>query len=312
MGQQDIVALKKTERTLHRYLWGAGLAGLAIWGGVFATTWAYGMDKDTTVHAILVDLGKAGLTLAIGGVIGGYIKRLFDRIEDGREAFQKSMAKQEALQAEKIAFHQNILSDFKRVYDIVEHARLLIDAHKSAKTYGEQVRGLPDAIIILHNIKRALEHDKGPMKDEIRETAQTTISFLKKITSEFQAHYLNISRLQSQDEANNRVSREEAARTTRKPPTEISALAWTEIRRLPRLLILRHDCPYIAEDVAAEDLQALRAEAESEGWYENAHDVPQDAPTLLRRKYEVQFLEHIDNISQKLREHIGSKLTSVE
>lgn len=309
MQKQDAAALQQTERRLHRYLWGAGLAGLGIWAGVLGVSATYGFDKDSTFHSIFVALGNAGLTLAVGGVMGGYIKRMFDRIEEGRAASQKAIARQEKLRAEEVSFHQGVLSDFKRVYDIVEHARLLIDAHKSAKTYGEQVRALPDAIIILHNIKRALEHDKSPIRDEVRETAQVLIRFLKQITSEFQEHYLMVSRLQSQDEANNRLKRALAAETTQEPPAEISALAWAEIRKLPRLLVLRHDCPYIDEDVVDTDLEALRAEAS--GWFGDAA-VPDKAGALLRRKYEVLFLDHLDQVSQSLRDQIGVLLKQAD
>jgi hypothetical protein len=36
------------------------------------------------------------------------------------------------------AFVMNVLSDLKSVYDRVARARILIPAHKSVKTYGEE------------------------------------------------------------------------------------------------------------------------------------------------------------------------------
>ena len=61
-----------------------------------------------------------------------------------------------AKESEKLNFYRNILSDFKSVYDRVEKARLLIEAHRTAITYGEQMRELIGGVVTLHNIKRAL------------------------------------------------------------------------------------------------------------------------------------------------------------
>ena len=298
------------EQRLHWLIWLAGGGGALVWLACLASAYYFAIDKDSAVYGLWLNLGSASLTIAVGGVIGGYVKRVFDRIEHAREDRQKLRAKTEALRAEDVAFFKNTLASFKQVYDIVEHVRLLLDAHKSAKTYGEMVRSLPDAIIILHNVKRALHHETGAPLPEIVEPIGNMIRFLKALTSEFQLNYLRISRLQSQDEANNRISREKAAATTRDLPDDLTAMAWDEIRKLSCIMVLRHDCPAIHEDLKGKELDALRAEAQA--WPEREyaeHELKlSEAHRLLRRKYEVLFLDHIDEVSRILRERIDEKL----
>ncbi len=305
---KDLVEID-TQR-LQRLIKMAFLGGLSVWAVCLAGSWYFAIDKDSAFHGLILNLGNASLAIAVGGVLGGYLKRLFDRIEHAREARIAARAKAEAVRAEEITFFRNTLAAFKQVYDIVEHVRLLLDAHKSAKTYGEQVRSLPDAIIILHNITRALHHETGEPLPELREPIQKMIHFLKGITNEFQENYLRISRLQSQDEANNRYSRDQAAKSTRELPEDLTAMAWTEIRKLSCIKVLRHDCPYIHNDVTEQELSMLRLEAQT--WPERKEtdwDRNQsEAHRLLRQKYEFLFLTHIDHVSQLLRDRIDEKV----
>ncbi len=300
------------EIRLTQLLWRAFFGGLAVWLCTLWLVWYFAIDNKTALHALTVNIGTAGLTIAVGGVLGGFVKGLFDKIEAERETQKARTEKARAKRADDIAFMRNVLNDFKRVYDIVEHARLLIDAHKSAKTYGEQIRSLPDAIIILHNIRRALDHKTGAPLPEVLDPIAAMIAFLKGLTSEFQLRYIDVSRLQSQDEANNRYLREQAARGDQKAPKGVTQMAWDEIKGFTCLKALRHDCPYIAQDVTDREIAALMSEAAEGNWFApgELEQVLEEkrAFTLLRRKYEVLFLDHIDTVSRDLRARISAEM----
>lgn len=300
----------EAEIRLTQWLWRAFFGGLLAWGGAAWAAWYFGIESKNTLHTLITGLGTAGLTVSVGGVAGGFIKGIFDRIEDEREAQKARADAAKIKRQDNITFLRSVLDDIKKVHDIVEHARLLIDAHKSAKTYGEQVRSLPDAIIILHNVRRALDYETGPAP-KLDTHIQAMIGFLKSITGEFQTRYITVSRLQSQDEANNRLLRAEAAKGDRKAPKDVTQMAWDEIKTFDCLKVLRHDCPFISKDVKQEELDALRGEAETGGWFKpdvlEAVAQKDLAATLLRRKYEILFLDHVDDASRALREHIHAE-----
>lgn len=300
----------EAEIRLTQWLWRACLGGIFVWLASLWAAWYFEIDSATALHALTVNIGTAGLTIAVGGVLGGFVRRIFDRIESERAEVKARTEAAKARREDNIVYLRSILDDIKRVYDIVEHARLMIDSHKSARTYGEQVRALPDAIIILHNIKRALAYDTRPAPD-LNEPIQLMIRFLKKLTGEFQARYITVSRLQAQDEANNRLLRAEAAKGDRKAPEDVTQMAWDEIRTFPCLRVLRHDCPFIAEDVTTCEVDALRAEAEAGAWFSQsalaAIKTEETAFRLLRRKYEVLFLDHVDAASAALRDNIRAE-----
>ena len=202
----------------------AFVLGMGLW---FAIYWATKDWEDAP--DLLISLGNAGLTLAFGGILGGLVRLLFD-------AWADRAAHRDATQT----FYRNILNDLKSVYDDVERVRLLVEAHKSAKTYGAQMRALPDAITRLRNIKRALEPGFETLKDELEPVLVEMIEFLDDLMAEFRDNYLEVSRLQSLDEAINRQRRDAAAKDPAQAGTlQISARAWARIETLEKLKILR-------------------------------------------------------------------------
>lgn len=198
----------------------AGVSGMGVWWAVYQ----YSLTQTTTPKLIEA-VGTAGLSLAFGGVLGGVIKVLFDAWTDRRAA-----------RASELAFYDQLLMDFKSVYHTVESARFLIAAHQSAKTYGEQMRQIPDAIITLHNVRRATRQGFPELYEDLEGPIYFCIKFLKDLTTEYRVKYLHVSRLQSQDEAINKLRREEIAKGTQ--PRDLprsSATAWAEIRKFEQL-----------------------------------------------------------------------------
>lgn len=73
----------------------------------------------------LVNAGA--ITLFFGGFLGGMLKVLIDEVVAAKQRREDA--------AEFVA---NVLADLKSVYDQVARAKILIPAHKSVKTYGDQ------------------------------------------------------------------------------------------------------------------------------------------------------------------------------
>ena len=250
----------------------AGCLGLGIWWWVYQYSLTH-TDTPPMIEA----LGTAGLGLAFGGVLGGVIKVLFDAWTDRRAA-----------QAADYTFYNQLLNDFKSVYDTVERARFLIDAHKSAKTYGEQMRNIPDTIITLHNVRRAIQQGYPKLAKELDAPIRACIAFLKGLTKEYRVHYLEASRLQSQDEVINKISREifaddlmqsaewqypdTAAMHAEKPKmAQLSDTGWQRLMNLPCLGILL---------TATQDENLSEEEAEA-----------------AFKPYKDKFVQHIDQAS---------------
>ncbi|WP_299047904.1 hypothetical protein [uncultured Tateyamaria sp.] len=200
----------------------AFVGGLAIWATVF---WLTNGGEDGP--RLLVAVGTAGLSLAFGGVLGGVIKKLFDAWNTRKTALDA--------RTEYIA---QLMEDFKTVYNMVERARFLILAHQSAKTYGEQMRDLPDAIILLHNIKRATRQGFPNLYKDLEGPIFFCTVFLKALVEEYRDDYYPISKKQSQDEADNKVTRALIAEGTKDRDAEIVQSAWAEIRDLTCLKVL--------------------------------------------------------------------------
>ena len=137
--------------TLTTILVFIALFGIGLWGGML---WLTHGDKDP--NELLIHLGNTGATLSVLTVLGALIRAAFNERDNTRR-------EEEA----KLAFVRAVLADFKSVYDRVESCRLLVEAHRSAKTYGEQSRELVAGVVTLHNIKRALDPEFPELKNEL-------------------------------------------------------------------------------------------------------------------------------------------------
>ena len=104
-------------------------------------------------------------------------------------------------------------------------------------------------------------------------------------------------------------------------------MAWDKIKTFRALKVLRHDCPYIEQDVTKdeldalrEDLQRLQAEQDNlrkeapEYWPKRENDCEDDPETLseahqvLRMTYETRFTDYMDFASNLIRARIKERL----
>lgn len=203
------------------------IVGIVLWGIMLFLTW-----NKTSPNELLIDLGKTGASLSLISVVGGLVQWILKNRE---------LEKQK--EEEQLNFYKNVLSDFKSVYDKVERARLLIEAHRTAKTYGEQMRELIGGIVTLHNIKRALNPEFPTLAIELKPCINEMNTFIKTLLDEYRDNYKRISVLQSIDEAKKEIlkKQKESASRPKISSDEIPSSAWKEIQKLKKLEVLRDD-----------------------------------------------------------------------
>lgn len=207
-----------------------------------AARWTAGHPLLTSVVVVIVCVGvsfalaphlttKAGETLRSSAIalvfvalIGGLVKILLDD-------FQRVRARR----AEQARFVSAVLADLKGVYDRVERARVVIKAHESAKTYGDEMRALIDARVQLRNVTRALEAGTSGITPErerrICTAVETMEKYLATLTDEFACKYKQISNAQRIYEARVVNLLKTASETTQLPDNA----PWKAIRVLDHL-----------------------------------------------------------------------------
>ena len=125
-------------------------------------------------------------TLLFGGLLGGVLKLILDEV-----------AVTKRRRDDAAAFVTNVLSDLKSVYDRAATSQLLIAAHKSAKTYGDELRGLIEATVQLRNVQRALHGRADGVAEGTREAVAAEVKrmreYLAELTSEFRLNYKQLS-----------------------------------------------------------------------------------------------------------------------
>jgi hypothetical protein len=145
----------------------------------------------------------ATTALVFGAFFGGLVKLWLDDFQLVREA-----------RGEQLRFVTAVLTDLKSVYDRVERSRILIEAHRSALTYGNEMRDLIDAEVQLRNVIRALDQGTSGLLaghlEDARRAVRSMERYLESLTSEFRDSYKQIAD---------------------KPPGE----TWADIEQLPNL-----------------------------------------------------------------------------
>ena len=246
--------------TSHPLLFATGLVAISASIG-FLVAWS-GEEKWRD------DLRLASITLLFGALIGGVVKLLLEHVQITREQ-----------RAEQARFVQAVLDDLKSVYDIVDRARGLIRAHRSAATYGSEMRNLIDARVQLKNVQRALK-TTSELRPDILACLQAAVGSMKRylewLNDEFESEYKSIS-----DEQRMYEARVEKALKTDEPPA-FDNKPWQRILELPRLSRFIKLFPDETGSATGEDGSELQ--------------------------YERDFIEKLDEASQILRDELHAVL----
>ena len=135
----------------------------------------------------------------------------------------------------------------RSVHADVKRAALLIDAHQTARTYGEQMRRLIDARVEIGNVKFLARHLAGvdpPTREFLVRQLTSVTAYLQSLTEEYRDQYLRISAIQRATSAWETAQAQELAKQDDPPtPEDIvsSTVAWQELTNqaaFPRLAIL--------------------------------------------------------------------------
>lgn len=190
-------------------------------GVVLGAVAAYLSRADSDLSRIFV---AGTVTLFFGALLGGVVSLLiadFDRSRVQRAA--------------QLEFITNVLADLKAVYDRIDRGRILIAAHQSAKTYGEQMREFIDARVKLLAVLRALRFDeRGSPIVAVRRDVEQMEAYVHKLTAEFEQHYKNISRAQSVYEARMKRVLESAPNDSIEAQLPANS-PWSELSELSQL-----------------------------------------------------------------------------
>ena len=162
-------------------------------------------------------------TLLFGALLGGVVSLLIADFD--RRRLQR---------AAQLDFISNVLSDLKDVHDRVDRGRTLIRAHRSAKTYGDEMRNFIEARVKLLNVKRALTFDeRGASIGTVDTKVACMEKYLRTLIGEFEQEYKNISRLQSLYEARMKKAIEQANSAKSEDPELPKNEPWGAIAALP-------------------------------------------------------------------------------
>jgi NhaP-type Na+/H+ or K+/H+ antiporter len=138
-------------------------------------------------------------TVLIGGLSAALVKVALEENDVARRQREETAATLQRRREDAAGFVRNVLADLKAVYDRVARVRIVIPAHRSALTYGNEMRDLIDARVQLRNVSRAL-HGRT---DGVREVAKSAVKngvdamerYLGTLTDEFRDNYKRIAEI---------------------------------------------------------------------------------------------------------------------
>lgn len=235
----------------------------------------------------LAELGKSMLGLSMTAIIGGFVKMFIDDRQREKEALEKELQSIKLENEKRESAKKDILDRVRQVFDKVDTSRLLINAHRSAKTYSEQMRSnIIPSIPVLFDIKRTLVGSGGILRlseNEItllRIDIHYMVAYLTVLSKEYEENYLYISRLQYFQEA----AKEEIKKRFQNSYNDKS------LENLPAL-----------PDITWKKITALK---HMEDFLSDSYD----------RKYNTAFTDRFDSIKKILRglytkEEVADKLT---
>jgi hypothetical protein len=245
-------------------IWAVMVIVLVI--ALFGAGTIYIISDQIERQKLLVEFAKVLMQLAAVGVVAAVVKAFLDNAQERRSranqlldqaqerADQLRDQAQERAEAarERERLRQAWLADFrsdklKRLVaatNRVRTARLLIPAHGSARTYGEQMRELLDTALEIRLIEHETEALGGdrhnpafPDWPDLRAKLQGLRKYLEQLHLEFQEHY--------EDLAEQQRLAENASGTGRGP---LRSEIRQKIENLPRIKRLLAEGPSAEED----------------------------------------------------------------
>ena len=233
------------------------------------------------------DYARPLATAAVGVFASGFILGSLKIILDG-------VARKRQQRDELIGFVRNTLDDIKSVYDRVERARTLMMAHRSVKTYGDEMRDLINARVILLNVKRAYTL-KGPdlpgqFADNIVSLVEEMLEFLNPAVRDFTSKYRPLAARQRVREelVKKKLKEMKSEENEEKMAEDITSKGNVLFRELVEDVNLEKLCPEMRE---ADQSRAKKAGDSAELEYKDFDQAVKSLSKELREGLE-DLLEH--------------------
>lgn len=177
--------------------------------GVAALLGVFGIYLRTdTAHrtTLLIEIAK-GLIQILGiGIIGALVKFLFDDYWDRRQRADKLKALEQQRNEALQEFRLDKIKRLVLVTNVLRRAPVLIDAHRSAKTYNQQMRALLDARLELRLLRHEINaagpgvNPAFPRWPEIRDQLRKMEDYVAWLEKDFRKNSKGISELQLEAE----------------------------------------------------------------------------------------------------------------
>jgi hypothetical protein len=163
---------------------------------------------------LVKELAKTLLQLVLIGIVGVFAKHLFDRaVENQRQATEELQHKRDLEEAERQrtrardeAEHKALVTALDSLttnYWQIKKALHIIAAHRSAKSYGEQMRQIIDFRLQLQRLDNEISAGMYPLIERQGVVTQSLLkldSRLGDLTDEWRVHYWRLARVQERDE----------------------------------------------------------------------------------------------------------------
>lgn len=167
-------------------------------------------------------------TLVFGGLLGGMLKLVLDEVAANKRR-----------RDDAAGFVTNLLRDLKDVHDRTAKARLLIAAHRSALTYGKEMRALIEARVVLFNVYRALKERADGVSDDTRASVSAAATrmggYLGALIDEFRDRYKPLADSQRSYEKRATALAESFGKAADSQPPNLPTFVWEGLGQLPRL-----------------------------------------------------------------------------
>lgn len=162
---------------LHLRTWFVSVVTLALAAGFLSTAWQLNELAGKAAADYYSKLSELSLQLAVIVVIGGVLKGLADWRDRERESFQASAQ-------QRLEFARRT----REMHVTIELARDLLRAHKSPKTYSEQLRRLQRLRFEVEDLQADLAAacDLFDDADDIVAGVEGIASFLRKGAEEYE------------------------------------------------------------------------------------------------------------------------------
>lgn len=216
------------------------LSALAVTAGAYYYANLFPNYSEQVRSGILRDIARGGIQLIVVGVIAAIVKFLLDSIAADRERVEKDKERERIREKEQIAVQKEMLDKLLAAHRKVRAAPNHIEAAKSAKTYGEQLRTIIDAHIDLYELKHQINASPDAFSESEREDVSKYLNgmshdYLEPLIAEYRSYYKGISDMQKDS------------------PNEV----WNEIQKLPHLKDFRENRDMRPEHSGPSDYQEV-------------------------------------------------------